>query len=73
MPYSKRPEFKKLVQELLDNNIIEESNSEYCSPPHVIMKSDGSIRFTVDYKKLNSITVKDNYPLPIIDDLSVYL
>jgi len=69
VPHSKRPEFKKLLEDLLENDIIVESKSEYCSPPHVIMKADGSIRFTVDYKKLNSKTVKDNYPLPIIDDL----
>jgi hypothetical protein len=69
VPHSKRSEFKKLLEDLLENDIIVESKSEYCSPPHVIMKADGSIRFTVDYKKLNSKTVKDNYPLPIIDDL----
>ena len=42
---------------------------ESCPLTKEPIKSDGSIRFTVDYKKLNSITVKDNYPLPIIDDL----
>ena len=69
VPHNKRPEFKKLLDELYANGIIVDSKSDYCSPPNVVLKSDGSIRFTVDYKKLNSMTVKDNYPLPIMDEL----
>ena len=69
VPHHKRPEFKRLLMELYDNGIIVDSKSEYGSPPHVILKSDGSIRFTVDYTKLNSKTIKNNYPLPIIEDI----
>jgi hypothetical protein len=69
VPHSKRADFNKLLNELVHHKIIVESKSPYSSPPHVLLKPDGSIRFTVDYKRLNSLTIKDNYPLPVIDDL----
>jgi hypothetical protein len=69
VPHSKRADFNKLLNELIHHKIIVESKSPYSSPPHVLLKPDGSIRFTIDYKRLNSLTIKDNYPLPVIDDL----
>ena len=69
IPHAKRKDFNILLKELLDAGIIVASNSQYSSQPHVILKPDGTIRFTVDYKHLNSMTVKDNHPLPVIDDL----
>ena len=57
------------VQKLLDNHIIEPSNSPWSSPVVIIKKSDGSPRFCVDYRRLNSITQKDIYPLPRVDDI----
>ena len=69
VPYHKRDEFKKLIQELLDAGLIVPSKSNYSSPTNLVKKPDGSIRLTFDYTKLNSATIKDNYPLPIIPDL----
>ena len=69
VPYHKRERFKALIEEMRDAGIIRPNKSEYCSPVHIINKEDGSIRFTVDYKTLNSITIKDCYPTPIIRDI----
>ena len=69
VPHSKRDEFNKYLNELVDNGFIVESKSNYSSCPNVLLKPDGSVRFTIDYKKINSLTKKDNYPLPIIDNL----
>lgn len=57
------------VQRLLHDNIISPSNSPWASPVVIVKKSDGSPRFCVDYRRLNSITRKDVYPIPRIDDL----
>src|SRR5262249_34056131 len=50
--------------EMLSNDIIRHSNSEWVSPVHLVRKKDGSVRFCVDFRKLNSLTVRDVYPLP---------
>ena len=38
------------------------------SPTVLIQKSDGTIHYCLDYRKLNDCTVKDSFPLPLIDD-----
>ena len=62
------PEVKKLLQDLLDRTIIKKSSSPYASPVVLVQKRDGSIRLCIDYRKVNSLTVKDAFPLPRIEE-----
>ena len=69
-PYRANPETRKeidrRVEEMLQNNFIEESTSPWSSPVVMIPKKDGTMRFCVDYRKLNAIIWKDSFPLPLI-------
>ena len=58
----------KELQKMLDQKVIEPSNSPWSAPVVLVTKSDGSTRFCIDFRKLNSITRKDAYPLSRIDD-----
>ncbi|KAI4887649.1 hypothetical protein NFI96_026195 [Prochilodus magdalenae] len=64
----KRAEIERQVGELLADGVIEESYSPWASPVVLVKKKCGRWRFCVDYRRLNSVTVKDCHPLPRIDD-----
>ena len=53
---------------MLEQGVIEPSASPWSSPILLVRKKDGSIRFCIDFRKLNSVTRKDAYPLPRIDE-----
>ncbi|KAE8986476.1 hypothetical protein PR002_g22342 [Phytophthora rubi] len=57
------------IQQYLGLNLIRPSTSAWASPVLMIRKPDGGIRFCIDYRKLNAVTVKDCYPMPLIDDI----
>ncbi|KAK8788708.1 hypothetical protein V5799_021513 [Amblyomma americanum] len=63
-----RETVQKIVSEWKDAGIVTESRSPYASPVLLVRKKNGEPRLVVDYRKLNAQTVKDKYPLPLIDD-----
>jgi hypothetical protein len=60
---------KEYLLENLDKGFIVNSKSPFASPILFVKKSDGSLRFCIDYRKLNSLTRNDPYPIPRIDEL----
>lgn len=68
LPFTERAKVREIVDELLDNGIIRESQSAYSSPIVLVRKKNGECRLCVDYRALNKKTVKDSYPMPVIDD-----
>ena len=67
-PIHFQEEEEKHLKKLLDIGVIEPSNSEWAAAPVLIRKKDGSVRYAIDYRALNAVTVKDAFPLPLIED-----
>lgn len=61
-------EIKTLLQGMLESGVIRESSSPWAAPVVLVQKKNGTWRFCVDYRKLNSVTRKDAFPLPRIED-----
>jgi len=68
VPLAKRLAAEQEIKSMTEKGIIEESNSPWCSPIVLVTKSNGSLRFCCDFRKLNDVTIKDSQPLPRIDD-----
>ncbi|KAK8941176.1 hypothetical protein KSP39_PZI010028 [Platanthera zijinensis] len=62
-------ELKSQLQELVDKNFIRPSTSPWGAPVLFVKKKDGSLQLCIDYRELNKLTIRNQYPLPRIDDL----
>lgn len=68
-PSYKKNEIEKLVADMLDSGVIRPSQSSYSSPVLLVRKYDRSWRLCVDYRGFNQLTIKDKFPIPIIEEL----
>lgn len=68
MAFTEQIRLQAHVEELRKNGIIQPSTSEYSSPAMLIAKSNGEDRLCIDYRKLNSITRNQPFPMPIIEE-----
>ena len=71
-PYQLGPNQRELeqfeIENQLQSSVIEPSSSEWTSLILFVTKKDGRLQFCVDYRRLNTMTVKDCYPIPRMDE-----
>ena len=67
-PFQHQEYIDEKTNRMLEYRIIEPAASPWACNVVLVKKKDGSLWFCVDYRRLNSITYKDSYPLPLIDN-----
>lgn len=68
LSYHEKEKLQAILDDLLGKGIIRPSNSEYASRVVLVRKKNNEIRLCVDFRELNKITIRDNFPTPLIDD-----
>jgi len=66
--FALRDKVDKMVRDMLEQGVIQHSQILWASPIVLVAKRDGTMRFCVDYRHLNSATKMDAFPMPRIDD-----
>ncbi|KAF5315388.1 hypothetical protein D9619_007461 [Psilocybe cf. subviscida] len=66
---NEQKELDAFLEENLKSGRIRPSKSPMASPVFFVKKKDGSLRLVQDYRRLNSMTIKNSYPLPLISDI----
>ena len=69
IPYKTRSVMETEIQDMLDLGVIEPSISPYSSPIVLVPKKDGSVRFNIDFRKLNKVTEFDAEPMPNMEEI----
>ena len=67
-PIKFQQEEEKHLEKMLKAGVIEPSSSEWCQPPVLVRKKDSGVRWCIDYRALNNVTMKDAFPLPLIEE-----
>ena len=68
LPFHSKLEAQKELEDMLEQGVVSPSDSAWASPVVLVKKKDGTLRFCIDYRKMNNVTRKDAFPLPRIDD-----
>ena len=68
VPHHKKVEIDRQIDDMLAKGLIQPTDSEWASPVLMVKKKDGSLRFCIDYRRLNDVTKHDAFPLPNIND-----
>jgi hypothetical protein len=67
--FYQKAEIEKIVKDLLQTSVIRPSNSPFSSLALLVRKANGTWRMCMDYKSLSKVTVKDKFPIPVVDEL----
>jgi len=54
-------EVNEIIKDMKDQGVIDEPTSPWTSPVILIKKNDGTMRFCVNFRKINAVTIKDSY------------
>jgi hypothetical protein len=73
VPYAFKEKFRKTLMEMKTAGMIVNSKSPWSSPVRLVKKPDGSVRICIDYRKLNSVTIRDSFPIPRIEEIFSHL
>ncbi len=73
LPHSQRQLMEELIKDMLDQGVVQESNSPWNSPLFLVPKKDGTLCPVIDFWRVNEVTVDDHYPLPVLQDLLMCL
>ena len=68
LPLAKRQDAENEIKLMAEKDLIEPSTSPWSAPVIIVPKKNGSIRFWIDYRKLNKVNIQDSQALPRIDD-----
>jgi hypothetical protein len=68
-PHLQKDELERQCDAILQQGVIRESTSPFSAPVLLVRKQDASWRFCVDYRALNAVTVKDKFPIPVVEEL----